>query len=564
MAGELLSDLVLHELDELVLDAGALRFGGEDLALGGVDALLLVVVLLLALLAGEVQGQQAVDHQVRVAADRGGEMGVELEGEAVVADVVGRVGRLRHRAEGDHLEGVELRLAFRLAEQVGQRAGDLGAVAGRAELVAEMLREGAEVLDFLGVGLVVDAVDEGLRVLRGDVVHLAVRRDELRDGPVREEHELLDQPVGLVRDGLVDADRLAVLVDVDLHLRALEHDRAVLETVPAEDGREGVQGEDGRLFGDVAEDDFLDLLVVVAAVRADDGAADPAVDDLGLRGDLEDGREGQLVLVGAQGAELVAELLREHRDGPVHEIDGRAAGLGLLVDFGARADVPGDVRDVDADLVIAVREGLERQGVVVVLRVGGVDREGIGVPEVLAAFQVLFGNLFGNLVGGILDLLLEAVGEAVFREDRMHFRVVLARHAEDVDDVAPGADLVAVPVVHDDGGLHAGPAAHLDGLLLVDGDVVGHVAALHQDPGLGADEVEDADEGLGVALEDFDDLAFAAAVTAVLLEDRDADGVAVEGVLRARRLDVDILILTLYDDENESVAGHLDFSGIDG
>ena len=69
-------------------------------------------------------------------------------------------------------------------------------------------------------------------------------------------------------------------------------------------------------------------------VRTDNGAAEPAVDHLALGRHLKYGGEGELVLSGAQGAEVVAEFFREHRHGAVYKVDGSAARLGFLVNQG--------------------------------------------------------------------------------------------------------------------------------------------------------------------------------------------------------------------------------------
>ena len=326
-----------------------------------------------------------------------------------------------------------------------------------------------------------DAVDEGLGIRQGLAAHLAARGDELRHGAVRQEHELLDEPVGFLRELLVHADRLAVLVDVDLHLGAVEIDGAGRKTPLAQDEGQLVEPEDGFLhlvrddpaLGSGAEillhrlvarvDDLLGQLIGEPVVGGDHRPAEPGVDDLGHRGDLEDGGEGELLLVRTQGAELVGELFREHGHGAVHQVDGGAAGLGLDVHGSARFHVVGDVGDMDAHLEVAVVQLAEGQGVVVVLGVGRVDGEGEGLAEVLAAGAVLVGDFVGNGIRGVLHGLVELVRKAELRQDGVHFGVVLARHAQDVHDVADGAGFAARPLVHDGRDLHAAHAAFRDG-----------------------------------------------------------------------------------------------------
>ena len=65
----------------------------------------------------KIKFQQAVHHQVGVAADGGGEVGVVGEGEAVVADVLGAVVGLGHGADGDGVDHVLLAAASDILEE---------------------------------------------------------------------------------------------------------------------------------------------------------------------------------------------------------------------------------------------------------------------------------------------------------------------------------------------------------------------------------------------------------------------------------------------------------------
>ena len=199
-------------------------------------------------------------------------------------------------------------------------------------------------------------------------------------------------------------------------------------------------------------------------------------------------------------------------------------------------------------------------GVVEVLRVGRVYGESKGITEVLAALEVLGSDLVGNLVRGVLHLLGETVRETELREDGVHLGLVVPGHTEDVDDMALGAEVVFFPAVHDGGGLHAGLAAHLEGLLLVDLDVIWHGPALHEHPCLRTHEVEDADVRAVGAFKDLHHLALAAFGTDFFLGKGYPDGVAVQGITCLRSLYEDVVLLSFDDYEGESLAAHLDLS----
>ena len=208
----------------LVLHAGAFGAGGQLLHGAGVFAQGFVLLLAdRAALIVEVLREQAVHHHVGVAADRRSEVRVVVEGQTVVADVVHGVACLLHGADGDAdgdgLDEVLLLLALYVVQQVVDGFGYVGLRARCAQLVAEAGDELGQRVELLGVGQVVDAVGEyfGLLAL-GHAAYL------LGHGTVGQQHELLDQLVGVLRHLEVDTDGFALLVYLELHLVAVEVD----------------------------------------------------------------------------------------------------------------------------------------------------------------------------------------------------------------------------------------------------------------------------------------------------------------------------------------------------
>ncbi len=363
------------------------------------------------------------------------------------------------------------------------------------------------------------------------------------------------------------ANGLSVFVHVYLHLRALEVHGAGLEAAVPELEGQFVEDEDGFLdigrhfLGLCAFDDGLGALVVEAVVGYDVGAAKPGVDDLGLGREFEHGAEAQLFLVGAQGAQLVGEFLRQHGHGAVYKVYGCSAGLRLLVHGGVRAHVPGYIGNVHAHLEVAVFELPEAEGVVKVLGVGGVDGEGERVPEVPPVGAVFVGDGLGDAVGRILHLFLKAVGKAELGQDGVHLGVVLSGHAQHVHHVAEGACGTALPAVHDGCYLHAFDAAFRNG----DGDVVGHGLGAHEHPGLVSHNVQDSHERAARAFYDGDNLAAAAfGFAGLLLRDGHPYDISVEGAARLGGFYVNVFFLSFYVDKDEAVTGHDGFSLILG
>ena len=433
-----------------------------------------------------------------------------------------------------------------------------------------------------------DAINEGLGVLLGHAVHLPSGGHVFRHRAVCQKHEFLYEPVALLRHGLMDIDGLSVPIYLHLHLRPVEVDGARLRPLVLVDGCKAPQGGDrvfyrgffaalgSRLVPGLRDTIFLyDILclpVVETIGGVDDRASYPAALDVALGAYLAYNRIGQLVLVRAQGAKLVTEFLGEHGDGTVHQIDAGAPFAGFAVHCGAGLHVVRYIGYVHAHLVVAVVQPAEGQGVVEVLCVGRVNGEGEGLPEILAALEVLFAYLFGDSVGGVFDLLGEPVRQVEFRQDGMHLGLVLPRHAQHVDQVPDGIGVSAVPAVDHHRHLHALLRSHFGALGGIDLDIPGHALALHEHPGLLSDAVVDAHELLAAPLDYLDYFAFAAlgglslAGTAVgprlhFARDGDPYKVPIEGVPGFGRLYVNVVVLAFDQHEGIALAGHLHGSG---
>jgi hypothetical protein len=135
-------------------------------------------------------------------------------------------------------------------------------------------------------------------------------------------------------------------------LHAEEFGSEVFELIP-NGGALGL-GFGGFVGGGVVFDDGGDLGVGHAAGGADDSFAELVAEDLAVGVDVHEAAEDEAVFVGAEAADVAGELLGEHGDGAVGEVDGVAAEAGLEVEIGPGEDVFGDVGDVDLKLVGAV------------------------------------------------------------------------------------------------------------------------------------------------------------------------------------------------------------------
>ena len=270
-------------------------------------------------------------------------------------------------------------------------------------VVAEPLDEVGEVTQFFRVGQVVYAVHEGLRPLPASRF-----ADVGGHGAVGQQHELLDEFVGIFRLLEVHAQGFALFVQLEAHLRPFEGDGPVGKAALAQLLGQAVQGEHFVAQVALAGFDYLlRLLVGEAAVAANDGAGDVVGVHFGFVVQLEQHRVGEFVLVGAQRADAVREVLGQHGDGAVHQVHRSGAAVGLFLDDAAGAHVVGHVGNVHAHLPQAVVQTADGERVVEVFRVARVDGHGGHAAQVDAPghlvgrdARVYLGG-FGFHVGGV-------------------------------------------------------------------------------------------------------------------------------------------------------------------
>ena len=226
---------------------------------------------------------------------------------------------------------------------------------------------------------------------------------------------------------------------------------------------------------------LLHLFVDEPAVGAGDGLGQVPVLHHGLFVHEEDDAVRQFVLVGAERAEFVAQLFGQHRYGAVHEVDARAALLGLLVDDAPFLYVVRDVGNVHAHFVQAGVNLAYGNGVVEVFGIARVDGEGHHLAHVFAACNLLFRYHVGDALGGVLHLLRIGVGQTELGQYGVHLRFVLARLPQHLRDTPDGVVGVHGPL-HD---AHRHLVALLGALQVAarDEDVVGQRAVFGDEVG---------------------------------------------------------------------------------
>ena len=320
-----------------------------------------------------------MDDEVRVAADRRGEVRVRAAREPGVAEVARVVARLLERAQ--HERGERLLPAPRLLAVARRRPRRPSAASSAAPLGVSSSIFGAGGVGTSSAASFCEQERDRLRVR--PLVHAeerlrAPRREQLADALVGEDHQLLDERV---RERLRLEPRVrdpALAVEGEDDLRRLDPQRAAREAPPTQLRRE-LLAEAQRLEHRLVDrllprEDPLRLPVAEPRVGADHRAVEARLARLepGPERDLD--RHAQPLDLRPQRARVVGELVRQHRRDPARDVHREAALGRAVVERLAGADVRGDVRDVHprAQPVALAAEG---ERVVEVLRRLRVDRE---------------------------------------------------------------------------------------------------------------------------------------------------------------------------------------------
>ena len=125
-------------------------------------------------------------------------------------------------------------------------------------------------------------------------------------------------------------------------------------------------------------------------------------------------REGELIFVGPERTDAITQAFGEHRDSAINEINRRSAVVALLVDDRARTYVVRHVSNMYAHLHCAVLVLAEREGIIEVLRIAGVDGESEHIAHVVATLNLAPADLLRNSFGRFLHSFRIAVRQPVF------------------------------------------------------------------------------------------------------------------------------------------------------
>ena len=549
-----------HVLDLFHIGRLALRLDGDALTRRGVlrrlgeERTQTLAFLRRDMPRGKRLAQETMHEEVGVASDRRGKMRIVARRKAKVPKARRRIARLLHRTQGDGPDDALLGLSLDAIEHLLDVGGAHLAVLIDMEAQTERCEEALQTLDLLRGGRLMHAVDERLFLQ----LHVA------RHGLICREHALFDDGLADRARTLFERDGMSIGIELYLDLGQLKVNRAAPMTLGAQHLAQTAQRLKHRADVAVVRDerlitgkDAVDKRIGKAARNMDHARHDLIASDLAVHADLHLTRHRETIHALVQAADPVRQLLREHRNHTVDEIDARPAPRRLTIERFARTDIVADIGDIDAEEEPAVLLiGVDT--VVDVLRILTINRDNGEITSVTPPCILLGKRILRAARRRLCDIGRELLIEIVGAHDGEHVHAGVARLAEHLDDASLGAPALLRPLrdLDDDLAARLCPAK----VLFQHKDIAPDLRAVGRDKAERLAALERADDMRIDTLKDADDLPLARA--SWLLGRRDACDHAVTVHRRPHRTagDKDIRLLLrlthIGDDEAESFRRH--------
>ena len=254
-------------------------------------------------------------------------------------------------------------------------------------------------------------------VHKGDLLHAG----KVGSALVCQQHEFLDHGFTLAGGALFHVDAVAVLVQDQLHLAALDIHAAALLTQTGTVAVQLLHGRQlrqylmvlaGQLIVSVTGKQGVDLGIHALDPAANDGLNKAVVGQVAVLIQPHQTGEGQSQHALVQTADTVGQLLGQHGHHLIGVVDAGSAVKGLVVQLGAGLDVVGNIRNVHAQLKAAVRGLGQTDSIVDVLGLSAVDgKDGQGA-QIHTALAVRSGHLgVVQLFGLVPHLVWEAAAD---------------------------------------------------------------------------------------------------------------------------------------------------------
>ena len=437
----------------------------------------------------------AMNDEVGIPSDWGGEVTVFFLGQSVVSEGFDRVAGAHQGAEKADLQGCPDRERAKAFEQLLHFSCFLEISAG--EIVTENFF--SIVLQSLGVGALVNTIDRGFPHLH----------EPSCDRLIGEKHEFFDELMRFVVVDLFDAGDASFVIESDLGLREIEIERTVRETPLANlhcDRASVFQHLLGFILcGAFGLKHFEGLLVAVASLRVNDSRVKLGAKDLAAVIDEKLDTFGKSVDVRLERAKLVAQSFRKHGNDSIDEVGRVSSVMSLLVQGRAGFHIVRDVGDVHPEFPSILGRTGQGKGIVEILGIRWVDRDDVVVSTVDPTLPILGGYLFAIFLHLLEDGPWKLQREIVLAKHGKHVDAFRGGRSENFGDHSLGIDVSRFPtgqLDHDlvtDSGRSAGVFCRRDVDVLLETGIVGNdveklLTLFQRADELGAPALKDADD----------------------------------------------------------------------
>ena len=166
-----------------------------------------------------------MNHHIRIPADGTCKVCIIIERQAVVPHILGRIYSLGHGTYRYCLDQVLLAFSLYLIQQMVNTLGNIRLASVRFQLITETTDKRGKILHLVGIRQIVDTIYE--RFLGLPLRHFAYK---LGNRTVCEQHKLLNHFIGIFRFLEIDTQRLAMLINLELHLVTFKRNSSFFET----------------------------------------------------------------------------------------------------------------------------------------------------------------------------------------------------------------------------------------------------------------------------------------------------------------------------------------------
>src|SRR5216684_3592257 len=272
----------------------------------------------------------------------------------------------------------------------------------------------------------------------------ALRLDILGDALVGREHEFLNQPVCHIAFRARDALHQSELVEFDHRLRQVEVDRSPSMAFAVQDQSQVThefepwhQSGITLAHNGIALEHGVDRGIGHALGRANHAVRQLVAHDFAARVDLHHARHDQPVRLRSEAADVGGKLQREHGHGPVGKVHAGTPQASFLVQRRARGHVVGDIRDVNLQFEVAIRQCRYHDRVIEVTRRLPVDGDDRKMSEIAAMMKFVTWNNGWDRLGLFENFRGKAVGKVEFPDHDFDIDAKIVFLAKNLDHASP-------------------------------------------------------------------------------------------------------------------------------